>query len=197
MRRDGRIPAVLYGRNTQPLSLSVDQRDFEHVTKQGGFGQLLFKLAIENGKKIKKSAMVWELQTHPVTGDVLHIDFYEIDMRRKIRVDVPVTTVGQAVGVEMGGMLQVVRRELEVLCLPGQIPDEIKIDISALEVGDSVHVEEIALEGDVEIVHDVNFTVLTILSPKREAPEEEEAAEEELAEEVAEGEDAAEAEAEE
>ena len=188
LRREGKIPAVLYGPKTEPILLSVDVKDIEHVLKQGGVGQVLLNLVIQNGKSVEKPAMIKELQAHPVSGKFLHIDFYEIDMSRKIRVGVPVVTVGQCKGIESGGMLQIVRRELEVLCLPTQIPESIEVNVADLDIGDSVHVEEIHLEGDVEIPADVNFTVVTVLSPKVEAEPEEE--EEELEEEVAEEEGA-------
>jgi large subunit ribosomal protein L25 len=100
---------------------------------------------------------------------------------------VPVVTTGKSAGVEMGGMLQIIRRELEVFCLPDKIPENITIDITDLEIGDSLHVEELGLEEDIEIPADVNFTILTVLSP---TAEEEEAVEEE--EEALEGEEVAE-----
>jgi large subunit ribosomal protein L25 len=118
--------------------------------------------------------MIKELQSHPVSRDFLHIDFYEIDMQRKINVMIPVVTKGICKGVELGGLLQIIRREIEVLCMPGDIPEAIELDITDLDVGDSVHVEEIPLGDNVEISSDVNFTVLTIVSPKVEEVEEEE-----------------------
>jgi large subunit ribosomal protein L25 len=92
-------------------------------------------------------------------------------MDQKIKVMVPVVTTGKCVGVELGGMLQIIRRELEVFCLPDQIPENITIDITDLDIGDSFHVEDLQLEGDVEIPADVNFTILTVLSPKAEEEE--------------------------
>jgi large subunit ribosomal protein L25 len=108
---------------------------------------------------------------------------------------VPVVTTGKSLGVEMGGMLQIIRRELEVLCLPNQVPENITIDVSDLEIGDSLHVEDLLLEEDVEVPADVNFTILTVLSPKAEEEEEEVEGEEEegVAEEGAEGAEGAEA----
>jgi large subunit ribosomal protein L25 len=137
--------------------------------------------------------MIREFQTHPVSGNFIHIDFYEIDMKRQIKVMVPVVITGQSVGVEVGGMLNIVRREVELLCLPGDIPEAIDIDITALDIGDSIHIEDIPLGENVEISTDVNFTVVTVLSPKVE----EEVVEEEEAEledgEAEEGEEAGEA----
>jgi large subunit ribosomal protein L25 len=192
LRRAGRIPAILYGSGTESLMLSVDTTEMENIIKEGNVGQSIFDLAVDGGKKAR-AAMIKELQTDPVSQDILHIDFYEVDMARKVKVMVPVITTGKSVGVELGGMLQIIRRELEVLCLPNAIPQEITIDITDMDIGSSVHVEDITLEGDVEIAHDVNFTVLTVLSPKK--AEEEEVEEEE--EELAEGEEAEAAEADE
>lgn len=177
LRRGGEMPAVLYGRKTEPITLSVNIRELETLTRQGNISQLLFNIVIENGKTQTKKVMIKELQTHPVTRDFLHVDFYEIDMQRKIKVGVPVVTSGKSVGVERGGILQIIRRELEVLCLPDNIPSEIVVDITDLDIGDSVHVEEVPLSGDVEFDAEVNFTVLTVVAPRVEAepePEEEE-----------------------
>ena len=190
LRRAGQIPAVLYGPKTEPLLLSINKKDLEQTLKQGSASQLILNLVIQNGKKLTKSAMIKELQTHPVSGNFIHIDFYEIDMKRKIKVMVPVVTKGQSKGVELGGMLNIVRRELELLCLPGDIPEAIEIDISDLDIGDSIHLEEVPLGDNVEISSDVNFTVVTVLSPVVEEVEEE-VEEEEL--EAAEGEEEGEA----
>ncbi len=190
LRRDGKIPAVLYGPQTEPIMLAVSVKDLEQVLKNSNVGQIILKLVIQNGKKITKPAMIKEMQTHPISRAYLHVDFYEIDMQRPIKVMVPVITRGKSVGVEVGGMLQVVRRELEVQCLPGDIPETIELDISNLDIGDSIHVEEIPLGENVEFTADINFTVITVLSPKVEALEEEEEEEElEEGEEAAEGEE--------
>jgi len=190
LRRAGQIPAVLYGRNTEPVLLSVDSKELEQVLGKGSFGQFILNLVIQNGKKVTKAAMIKELQTHPVSGHLIHIDFYEIDMKRQIKVMVPVVTTGKSIGVEEGGMLNIVRRELEVFCLPGDIPESFEIDISEMTIGDSVHIEDIPLGDNVEVAADVNYTVVTVLSPKveeEEVPEEDEEGLEE-GEEGAEGE---------
>jgi large subunit ribosomal protein L25 len=181
LRREGRVPAILYGPADKPQMLSVGTHDFEDIIKEGNVGHSIFNLVIDGGKETK-AAMVKELQTHPVDHGLVHIDFYAVDMARKVRVNVPVATTGKSIGVEMGGMLQIIRRELEVLCLPNAIPQVITIDISQLDVGQSVHVEDIQIEGDVELPHEVNFTVLTILSQKKAEVEEAEEGEEEVAE---------------
>jgi len=174
LRREGHIPAVLYGPGTESVLLSVNNRELEQILKKSTAGQALLNLVIQNGETVNRTAMIKEMQTHPVSRIFLHVDFYEIAMDRKIKVKIPVVAKGKSKGVELGGTLQIDRRELEVFCLPLDIPEAIEIDITDLDIGDSIHVQEIPLKGDVEFPEDVNFTVLTIVSPtKEEEPEEE------------------------
>ncbi|MGD8259009.1 MAG: 50S ribosomal protein L25/general stress protein Ctc [Desulfobacterales bacterium] len=187
LRRTGHIPAVLYGPKITPVLLSVNGKELEQILKKGGLGQIILNLLIQNGEKAAKTAMIKELQIHPVSGNLIHVDFYEIDMDRKIKVMVPVVTKGISKGVELGGLLQIVRRELEVLCLPDDIPSAFEIDITDLDIGESVHSEELELGENVEFPADANFTVVTVLSPKVEVLAEEEEEEEEVEE--AEGEE--------
>ncbi len=167
LRREGRIPAILYGPKTDPVPLSVSIYDIERLLKQSKSSQMLVSLDLGDGGAAR-SAMIKELQSEPVSQDFRHIDFYEVAMDKKIKVKVPIVATGKSIGVEVGGLLQIVRRELEVFCLPHEIPDKIEIDITDLDIGDSVHVEEIVLEGDVEVPADVNFTIVTVLTPKKE-----------------------------
>jgi large subunit ribosomal protein L25 len=171
LRRGGKVPAILYGPKTEPLKLSIEKAALEPVFKAGAVAQKLLKLTIEGDAK-GRNVMIKELQRHPVSQNLLHLDLYEVSMDQKIKVMVPVTTTGKSVGVEMGGMLQIIRRELEVLCLPDQIPENITIDITDLDVGDSFHVEDLQLDENIEVPAEVNFTILTILSTKVEAAEE-------------------------
>jgi len=181
LRMSGQIPAVLYGPGKETVLLSVNKSDLELVFKKGGIGQVILNLVIQkNGETLTRSAMIKELQTHPVSRKFIHVDFYEIRMDQKITAKIPVVTTGMAKGVELGGILQIIRRELDVQCLPLEVPESIEIDISDLDIGDSIHVGKIHLEGDVEFLDDDNYTVITVLSPKleEEEPEEEEEAEE-------------------
>jgi large subunit ribosomal protein L25 len=193
LRRDGKIPAILYGPKTEPIKLAIDRLELEPIFKSGAVAQKLLKLEIDGVDSVRK-VMIKDLQKHPVSRTVLHLDLYEVSMDQKIKVMVPVVTTGKSAGVEVGGTLQIIRRELEVFCLPDQIPENITIDITALEIGDSFHVEELPLDEAVEIPADVNFTILTILSPTAEEEEEEVEGEEEEGEEGEgeEGEEAAE-----
>ncbi|MBW2366713.1 MAG: 50S ribosomal protein L25/general stress protein Ctc [Deltaproteobacteria bacterium] len=196
LRSSGMIPAVVYGPGKEPSLLSVKQKDLELANKTGNIGQALIKLTIDG--EDPRQVMIKELQTDVISRSMLHVDFYEVNMARKIRVNVPVVVTGKSKGIEAGGMLQIIRRELEVLCLPGAIPESVVLDVSDLDIGDSIHVEEIFLGDDVEIPADVNFTMITVLSPKGAAEEEEEEGEgvdEEGAEEGAEEEASPETEA--
>jgi len=185
LRMSGQIPAVVYGPKTEPVLLSVNKSDLELLFKKGGIGQVVLNLVIQkNGETLTMPAMIKELQTHPVSRNFIHIDFYEIKMDQKITAKIPVVTTGIAKGIELGGVLQIIRRELEVECLPLEVPESIEIDISDLDIGDSIHVEKIRLEGEIEFLEDDNYTVVTVLAPKleEEEPEEEEEVEGEEAE---------------
>ncbi len=167
LRRQGQVPAVLYGPKTESILLAVPAADIENVLRRGHLRQTVLNLSIDGGpQKMVRTAMFKELQTHPVTGQFLHADFYEVSMDQKIAVKVPVLVKGKSIGVENGGMVQLVRRELEVLCLPNAIPDSISIDVTALDMGDSMHIQDIVLPEGAEMASDTNYTVVTILSPK-------------------------------
>ena len=181
LRREGEVPAVIYGPGKDSVLLSVSVKDLENILKKTNVGQAILSLEIQNGGVSTRTAMIKELQTHPVSRKYLHVDFYEIAMDRKIKVKVPVVTQGIAKGVDFGGMLQVISREIEVLCLPLGIPKSIEIDITELNVGDAVHVRDIALPEGVEIPADVNYTVVTVLATKAEEKVSEEEVEEEAA----------------
>ncbi|MDM8516973.1 50S ribosomal protein L25 [Desulfobacterales bacterium HSG16] len=191
LRREGRLPAVLYGPGTETASLSINCKEFEDTLRHQKGGQVLLNLVIQNGGEKIRSVMIKEIQRHPLSRDIVHTDFYEISMDRKIFVKVPVTVTGKSKGVELGGMLQIIRRELEIFCYPQNIPTSIEIDVTDLDIGESVHVKDIETEDDVEIPADVNFTIITVLSPKSAEEEEGEEEEGEEGEEAEGGEEAA------
>ena len=171
LRREGRIPAILYGSATDPVLLSVDIKDLEQAFKTTASSQALLNLVVHDSETYSKSVMVKELQTHPTTEAFLHADFYEIDMDSKITVNVPILTVGKSKGVEEGGLLQSIRRELEITCLPNQIPAAIEVDVTDLVIGDSLHVKSIPLPEGIKLQTETDFTVLTVVSAKVEIEE--------------------------
>ncbi|MEE8398814.1 MAG: 50S ribosomal protein L25/general stress protein Ctc [Desulfobacterales bacterium] len=184
LRRNAQIPAVLYGPGNDPILLSINTKELELALKNIPAAQALINLKIDSDTTASRSAMIKELQIHPLSQDYLHADFYQIDMARKIKIRIPVVTKGHSTGVEMGGILQIVRRELEISCLPNAIPEAIELDVTDLDIGDAIHVEDIALGDDVEISADTNFTVITVSSPKVEEEPEVEVEEGEEGEEV-------------
>lgn len=184
LRRQGLIPAVLYGPKTESIALTISALDLDKVYEESGSEHVILNLIIENGGTQNRTAMVKELQTSPVTSQYLHVDFYEISLEKEITVKVQVEVTGKCKGVENGGFLQLIRHELDVSCLPADIPGKIEVDVSDLDIGDSLHVEEIDVGEKVTLLYDSNFTVVTVVAP---TVEEEEVVEEELeeAEEIA------------
>jgi large subunit ribosomal protein L25 len=169
LRLEGMVPAVLYGPGVDTKQLAVKGRDLEHVIQKGNIRGTIFSLSIQNGSSVPKLAIIKELQTNPVNGQFLHIDFYEIDMNRKLRVTVPLALKGKAKGEEFGGMLQIIEREIAIFCLPREIPESLELDVSELGIGDALHVKNIALPPGVELPPGDNYTVVTVVSPKAEA----------------------------
>jgi large subunit ribosomal protein L25 len=192
LRREGMVPAVIYGPSTPPIMLALNGMDFERAVQKGNIRRTIFSINIQNGSTLTKPAVIKELQMHPASGRFLHVDFYEIDMNRKLRVMVPIVPKGKARGEEFGGMLQIIEREIEVFCLPGEIPDALELDVTDLGIGDALHVKDIALPAGVELPPGVNYTLVTVVSQKAEAAPA--AGEAEVAE-AAEGEKSAETEA--
>lgn len=190
LRRQGLVPAVLYGPKIDAVPLTISVKELQTIYKASGSEHMVLSLIINNGGTQRKTAMIKELQTAPVTDDYLHVDFYEVALDQAIQVNVPVEAVGTSKGVERGGYLQVVRHDLEVSCLPTDVPSSIAIDISDLDIGDSIHVDEITVGDEVTLLYETNFTVITVVAPtaEEEEPEEEELEEGEEAE-VGEGEE--------
>lgn len=180
LRADNAIPAIVYGAKADPAMLSLSTSDFIRIIRENGSTGLFFSLKIEGVEK-EKAVMLKDVQMDTFGLNYLHVDLHEIDMDETVTVSVPVVAVGESAGVKEGGLLQVIRRELDVICKPADTPSNIEIDITALQVGDAVHVEDIDLGDSVEIPHEVNFTVITIVPPTVE--------EEEIEEELEEGED--------
>lgn len=176
LRLNERIPAVLYGPKTEPITLTVESKMIENAFKHSDRSQVLVNLSVfdNQGAELRQCpVIIKDVQLSPLSKELLHTDFMEIDLAKKVRVNVPVEPVGKAKGLEFGGLLQIIRRELEVLCMPLEIPESIQVDVTNLDVGDSIHVEEIKVDG-VEIPAEVNFTVITVVAPKSGATGDEE-----------------------
>ena len=189
LRRDGILPGVVYGRGTDGVAMQVDDRELRsRVGSLEGSHVLRFKSGADSldGRLV----LIKNVQYHPVTHAVAHIDFYEVDVTRKITVMVGLHFVGRAEGVVHGGVLQPIVRELEVECLPMDIPAGIEVDVSPLEIGHALKAGDIALPPDV-VNHTPDLTLVSVLAPTvstlaeeegEEAAETAEAAEEQAAE---------------
>jgi large subunit ribosomal protein L25 len=186
LRVEGKLPAVVYGHKTDPIALTIDSKQLLKLIVEGKSEHKLFALSIEgNGAPIEKTVMIKELQIDPLKRNFLHVDFFEVAMDEEITLSLVIKLVGEAPGVEMGGMLQQVRREIEIKCLPSQIPDTVEIDVSALNIGDSVHLNDIQLPEGVKVLDDADLTIATVLAPTVEKEVTAEEAEGEVAEEAA------------
>lgn len=184
MRSKKNIPAIIYGPKIDPMMLCLETSEFDKIIRDRGASGLFLNLKIQGEEEVKsKVVMLKDLQMDTFGIEYLHVDFHQIDMDTLVTVSVPIVPVGLSKGVkDGGGMLQIIRRELEVVCKPADTPESIEIDVADLDIGDAVHVEEIDLGDAVEIPHDVNFTVITVVPPDAGEEEEEEMAEDELLE---------------
>ncbi len=181
LRAINAIPAIVYGAKKDPMMLSLDTVEFVKIIRENGSTGLFFNLKIEGG--IEKAVMLKDVQMDAFGLEYLHIDLHEVDMDHSVTVTVPVETSGDCAGVKEGGMLQLIRRELDVVCKPTDMPESVVIDVTELNIGDSVHVEDINLGDAVEIPHDVNFTVITIVPPTADSSDEVSEEDEDLLEE--------------
>jgi large subunit ribosomal protein L25 len=192
LRQQGFIPGVVYGPKTETVSLAVNTLEFTKALRGAAGGNAVINLEFEgSGKSEPKVVMVQDLHLEPLTHNVLHVDFQEIDLKEEVDVSIPIELVGKAMGIEDGGILQQIVRELEIRCLPLNIPEKVELDISNLGIGDSVHVSDIAATGDFEILSASDQTVASVIAPAAEEEEVEEAEAEEGEEaEAEEGEEA-------
>lgn len=172
-RMVGFIPGVVYGPETKPESIKVENRAFNAAWKQGG-GSVIFTLDKE-GKKTK--VLIRELQRDPVTNNVIHVDFHAISMTKPIHLSIPIFLVGTPIGVKTeGGILQATMREIEISCLPTDIPDHVEINVENLHIGDSIHVRDLSIPK-VKILEEADTTLAVVSAPTVLKTAEEEAAE--------------------
>jgi large subunit ribosomal protein L25 len=180
IRRDNRMPAIFYGPDTDPIMLTVDSSDFGKIMQRTIGENIILRLHIEsdNGTDIKR-VILKELATDPVSDTYLHADFHEISMDKKLTVEVPIQLINTPVGVTNGGILQHVRRNITVSCLPDKLMDSVNLDVSKLDVGDSLHIGDIKLPEGVISEDDDKLTVASVIAPSVYAEEEIEGEEEE------------------
>ncbi len=173
LRRGGRVPAVVYGRRDDTESLAVDSLELSRLLSQVHAATTVIDLVVDGGDP--RPVIIREIQRHPVRPDVQHVDFFEIRSDVKIRVRIPVHVEGTAHGVEMGGILQQLRHEIEIECLPRNIPSGFAVDVSGLEIGGSIHIRDVDT-ADVEVLDDAGLTVCSVVPPIVEATDEDDEA---------------------
>lgn len=174
LRNAGMVPAIFYGSKSEPVLLEVGSKELKTILNSDSGTSTFISLDFEGKKSGKKMAVIKELQMDPVSDNLIHVDFFELLMDDKMSSNVPVKLIGKPSGVELGGTLQPIRRELEVSCLPKDLPGSINIDVSALGLGQSIHIDDIELPKGVEVPHDVNFTIVVVLAKKGAKDDEEE-----------------------
>jgi large subunit ribosomal protein L25 len=179
LRSGGRLPVILYGPETSPIMLSLDYKQLQKILRGKSAENIIFDLKIDsNGIDQSRRVMIKELQKDPVTRDYLHVDFYEISMEKELEVDIPVYLVNTPIGVSEGGILEHIRRELKILCMPTNLVDKIEIDVSGLAIGQSLHIEDIDLPPGLKSIEDRDLTIATVGAPTIEEEVEEEIEEE-------------------
>ena len=181
LRKRGRIPGVTYKEGKKALSVHVDDKDLWHALHTEAGENAIITMDISGGEKeVKKTVIVRELQNDPINEKFVHVDFHEISLKDKLKVKVPITIKGEAVGVqEESGVLTQEAWELEVECLPTEIPEHIEVHVEELRIGDSIYVKDIEAPKDVVVLDDPEHIVVSVIPPKleEEVPEEEEAEE--------------------
>jgi large subunit ribosomal protein L25 len=185
MRAAGRIPAVIYGHGEQTRTLSVDAHELDLLFKRVHWENTIIEVDIE-GERTPVRTLVREVQSHAYKPDIVHVDFQQIHAGERVHVSVPIRLIGTAPGVKAGGVMMQTESDLDIRCLPDQIPESIEIDVTGLEIGDSVHLRDISLPAGAEAEIDADRTICSVTPPTVAAPSAEEAAAEE-AEEAAEG----------
>lgn len=165
LRKSGFVPAVVYGKDKEPKTVSVDQVELLKTVRDEGRNAVI-SLEIENSEPV--DVMLHEYQTDPIKGDVIHVDFYVVDMEEEMDVEVSVRLEGNPTGVSEGGILQQPLYELQVRAKPRNIPEEIVIDVSELEIGETLTVADIKATGEYELIDDPETTVAVVLAPESE-----------------------------
>jgi large subunit ribosomal protein L25 len=169
LRESGRIPAVIYGGKDKPKSVELNAREMGDLIHESASENLLVDLAVKDDSKAKRLALVQEVQHHPLSGKVLHVDFHEVSETEKVTIMVPVETVGEAAGVKnSGGVLEHVLFKLKVRALPKDLPEQINIDVSGLELNKTIHIGEIQVPEGVEILGGKNVPVVSVAAPRAE-----------------------------
>jgi large subunit ribosomal protein L25 len=184
LRSEGKTPAVLYGKGVGNILLKVPTKELDYIINNYSIGSTLIDLDVEKGdKKETFLVMCRDVQRDPLRRELVHADFYQIEMDREIVTEIPVALTGESEGVQKGGILQHMLREVTVSCLPTNLPDSIEIDISGMDIGQQVTVGDIEAPEGVKVISEPESVIALVVAPQVEEEVEEET-EEEAAEET-------------
>ena len=172
LRAAGRVPAIIYGQQAKPQNIELSAKEFGDLIHRSASENLLVDLSVENDARAKRLALVQEIQHHPLDGDVLHVDFHEVTENEKVVIMVPLETSGEAAGVKnSGGVLEHVVFKVKVRALPKDLPEQLIVDVSGLELGKSIHLGDIKPPAGVEILGDKHISVISVAIPRTEEEE--------------------------
>ena len=177
LRQAGLVPGVIYGKGVEPVPIAINGRDLAKLLHAKRGEHSLVTVHLDDGAAWEKPALIHAVQHDPVSGHIIHVDFHAIQLTERLKIKVPLVLTGEPVGVKQeGGVLEHFLREIEVECLPTQIPERVEFDASALKVGDAVHVKDLTAPAEARVTSDPDGVVASVQAPKEEQPEEEAAA---------------------
>ncbi|HQC42736.1 MAG TPA: 50S ribosomal protein L25 [Verrucomicrobiota bacterium] len=173
LRNQARVPAVIYGSKTKPQNLEVEQKEIMGLYSKSASEMLLVELTNgEDAGEAKRLAILQELQHHPLTGEILHVDLREVSADEEVEVSVSIEPEGEAAGVKSGGVLDQSLQKVRLRGVVAALPEIITVDVSALEEGDSIHIKDLVVPKGVEILADDSLAVFSVTTPMEEEPEE-------------------------
>jgi large subunit ribosomal protein L25 len=176
LRRSGMLPAVVYsGGNSRPIKVHGKEMSKLIFTGTGDHALITIELHEDGTKKSEHPVLVKDYQTDPVSDELLHVDFIEVSLKKLVKVTVPIEIVKEPIGIKMGGILEHHLRDIEVECLPTQIPDKIEVDAGHIDIGHSLHVSDISAPEGIKIITDPSGAILNVSAPKVEEVAAEEA----------------------
>jgi large subunit ribosomal protein L25 len=175
LRRDNKVPAIFYGPKTEPVMLAVDYPELNRILKHSSGDNVIIDLQFQSDQGAEtRKVMLKELLLDPIKDICLHADFYEISMDKEITVNVPIRLINTPEGVALGGVLQHIRRELTISCLPSNLVDFFELDVESLQIGDSLHIRDIEIPEGITSLDEDHLTVAIVAAPTVQEEEEEE-----------------------
>jgi large subunit ribosomal protein L25 len=174
LRRDNKVPAIFYGPKTEPVMLAVDYPELSGILKHSSGDNVIIDLQFQSDQGAEtRKVMLKELLLDPIKDTCLHADFYEISMDKEITVNIPIRLINTPEGVALGGVLQHIRRELTISCLPSNLVDFFELDVESLQIGDSLHIRDIEIPEGITSLDEDHLTVAIVAAPTVQEEEEE------------------------